>query len=94
MVTAAHRLEDLTPRFETSSHIGTVACARSLEDAFRIAVEKLVYWMADDYGFAEHEAVMLLGQVAEARCTQVVNPKYTYVAKIPKRYLRADDMTA
>jgi amidase len=54
---------------------------------------ELVYWMADDYGFAEYEAVMLLGQVAEARCTQVVNPKYTYVVKIPKRYLPADETT-
>ena len=31
--------------------------------------------------------VLLLGQVAEVRCTQVVNPKYTYIAKIAKRYL-------
>jgi hypothetical protein len=30
---------------------------------------------------------MLLGQVAEARCTQVVNPKYTYIVKVAKRYL-------
>ena len=75
------------PRFETVDHIGTVACARPLEDAFRTAVEELVYWMADDYGFSEPAAVLLLGQVAEARCTQVVNPKYTYVAKIAKRYL-------
>jgi len=61
--------------------------APETEDAFRLAVEELVYWMADDYGFEEHEAVLLLGQVAEARCTQLVNPKYTYVAKIAKRYL-------
>jgi amidase len=32
--------------------------------------------------------VLLLGQVAEARCTQLVNPKYTYVTKIAKRWLR------
>jgi amidase len=25
---------------------------------------------------------MLLGQIAEARCTQVVNPKYTYISRI------------
>jgi amidase len=77
------------PRFETASHIGTIACARPLEDAFRIAVEELVYWMVDSYGFNEHDAVLLLGQVAEARCTQVVNPKYTYVAKISKQYVGA-----
>lgn len=76
------------PRFETAEHLGTIACAKPLEDAFRLAVEELVYWMADDYGFEEHEAVLLLGQVAEARCTQLANPKYTYVAKIAKRYLQ------
>jgi hypothetical protein len=27
---------------------------------------------------------MLLGQIAEARCTQVVNPKYTYICKVNK----------
>ncbi len=43
--------------------------------------------MVADYGFTAADAVMLLGQVAEARCTQLVNPKYTYIAKIAKRYL-------
>ena len=28
---------------------------------------------------------MLLGQIAEARCTQVVNPKYTYICKVDKK---------
>jgi acetamidase/formamidase len=75
------------PRIETSEHIGAVACARPLEDAFRLSVEELVKWMADDYSFTEAEAVLLLGQVAEARCTQLANPKYTYVTKIAKRFL-------
>jgi acetamidase/formamidase len=75
------------PRFETDEHIGVLACARPLEDAFRLSVEELVYWMVDDYGLTTAKAVMLLGQVAEARCTQVVNPKYTYVTKVAKRYL-------
>jgi acetamidase/formamidase len=75
------------PRFETADHIGAVGCARPLEDAFRLSVEELIGWMAEDYGFTAPDALMLLGQVAEARCTQVVNPKYTYVTKIAKRYL-------
>ena len=75
------------PRIETEEHIGAVACARPLEDAFRLAVEELVGWMVADHGFEPHEAVLLLGQVAEARCTQLANPKYTYVAKVAKRYL-------
>ena len=84
----APRVEQMAwPRIETDDHIGAIASARPLEDAFRLAVEELVNWMVADYGFTVPDAVMLLGQVAEARCTQVVNPKYTYIAKIPKRYL-------
>ena len=77
------------PRFEDASHIGVLACARPLEDAFRLAVRELVAWMADDYGFTEPEALMLLGQVAEARATQIVNPKFTYLVKIDRRWLGA-----
>jgi acetamidase/formamidase len=75
------------PRIETPTHIGTLGCARPLEDAMRTAFEELVFWLADDHGIPEPEAYMLLGQVAEARCTQMVNPKYTYICKIAKSVL-------
>ena len=75
------------PRFETDEHIGVIACARPLEDAFRLSVEELVNWMVAEHGFSAPDAVLLLGQVAEARCTQLTNPKYTYVTKIAKRFL-------
>ena len=49
----------------------------------------LVAWMVASYGFAsEADALLLLGQVAEARATQIVNPKFTYLVKIAKRWLR------
>ena len=76
------------PRIETETHIATLGCARPLEDAMRIAFEQMVYWLADEHGFTEAEAYMFLGQVAEARCTQVVNPKYTYICKVAKQHLR------
>ena len=75
------------PRIETETHIATLGCARPLEDAMRIAFEEMVYWLADEHGFSEAEAYMFLGQVAEARCTQVVNPKYTYICKVAKSFL-------
>jgi acetamidase/formamidase len=75
------------PRFETEEHIGAIACAKPLEDAFRLSVEELIRWMVSDYGFTDGSALLLLGQVAEARCAQMVNPKYTYVTKIAKRFL-------
>ncbi len=76
------------PRLETDTHICALACARPLEDAFRLAVRELVAWMVAGYGFSEPSAMLLLGQVAEARATQIVNPKYTYIVKIAKRWLR------
>jgi len=75
------------PRIVDDTHILAVGCARPAEDAFRIAVEQLVYWMADRYGLEETEAFLLLGQVLEARATQFVDPLYTYVAKIKREYL-------
>lgn len=75
------------PRIETPTHIGTLGCARPLEDAMRIAFEEMVYWMEDEWKIPAAEGYMLLGQIAEARCTQVVNPKYTYICKVDKSLL-------
>jgi amidase len=75
------------PRIETATEIGVIACARPLEDAFRLAVRDLVEWMAADFDFTVESALMLLGQVAVARATQIVNPKFTYVVKIDKHWL-------
>ena len=75
------------PRIETPEHLVSIGCARPAEDAFRIAAQEMTAWLEEDYRFPPEEAVMLLGQILEARCTQFVNPKYSYVCKIPKRFL-------
>ena len=75
------------PRIETPTHIGTLGCARPLVDAMRIAFEEMINWMEDDWKIPAVEGYMLLGQIAEARCTQVVNPKYTYICKVNKALL-------
>jgi acetamidase/formamidase len=75
------------PRIETPTHICTIGCARPLDDALRISFEEMVYWMEESFKIPGPEAYMLLGQIAEARCTQMVNPKYTYICKVAKKYL-------
>lgn len=75
------------PRIENSTHIIAIGMAKPAEDAFRLALENLILWMEEDYGFARSDAFLLLGQVMESRCTQFVNPTYSYVAKIEKKYL-------
>jgi len=75
------------PRITNETHIMVAAQARPAEDAFRIAMEEMVIWLEDDYGFSRGEAYLFLGQVLEARCTQYVNPTFTYLAKVDRRYL-------
>lgn len=75
------------PRIESADYLMTVGCARPAEDAFRIAVQELVYWLCDDYGLEEGDAVLWLSQLLEARATQFVDPEYTYIAKVRKEFL-------
>jgi len=75
------------PRIINDSHIMTVAMARPAEDAFRHALEAMVLWLEEEHGFGRGEAYLFLGQVLEARCTQFVNPTFTYVAKVARRFL-------
>ena len=75
------------PRITNATHIMTTAMARPAEDAFRTALEEMVLWLEDDYGFTKGEGYLFLGQVLEARCTQFVNPTFSYVAKVDRKYL-------
>ncbi len=75
------------PRLENATHIMTVACARPAEDAFRAALEAMILWLEEGYGFDRGEAYLFLGQVLEARVTAFVNPTFSYIAKVPKQYL-------
>jgi acetamidase/formamidase len=76
------------PRVENATHIGVAAMARPCEDAFRHALEGLILWLEEEHGFSRGDAYLWLGQVLEARCTQFVNPTFTYLAKVAKQYLR------
>ncbi len=73
------------PRIENATHRMVTAQARPAEDAFRLALEALIGWLEAD-GMERGEAYLWLGQVLEARCTQFVNPTFTYLAKIRKEH--------
>ena len=75
-------------RIEDAEHLAAAACGEGTDASFHAAVRELIGWMAEDYGFDEAEAYMLLAQTMEARETQFVNPTRTYVAKVPKWALR------
>ncbi len=75
------------PRITNATHIMTTGIAKPAEDAFRIALSEMILWLEDEYAFSRGEAYLFLGQVLEARCTQFVNPTFSYVAKVDRKYL-------
>lgn len=60
---------------------------RHMEDVARVAYRELVRWMAQDYGYTELDAYMLLTQVGRVRLGNMVDPKYTLGASISKSLL-------
>jgi acetamidase/formamidase len=75
------------PRFEDDEHIMVAGSTRPVIDAFRSAQVELINWLVEDYGFDRWDALQLVSQVGVTRIGNVVDPKYTVVAKFPKRYL-------
>jgi acetamidase/formamidase len=75
------------PRIETDDWIATTGFARPAEAAFSAALGDLIHWMVDEFGFKPAEAHMLLAQVLQARVTQFVNPLFTCVCRVQRRYL-------
>jgi acetamidase/formamidase len=78
------------PRLENDEAIMVVGAARPLEDAVRIAHTQLVRWVMES-GLSLTDSYQLVSQAATARIGNVVNPNYTVVAKIAKRFLPPHD---
>ncbi|QGJ71403.1 Glycerol-3-phosphate acyltransferase PlsX [Planctomycetales bacterium 10988] len=75
------------PRIETEEHLMVVGSARPLEDAARIAWKSLIDWLKEDFDFDPLEAYQLLGLAGEMRLGNMVDPNYSMVAKLAKRWL-------
>jgi acetamidase/formamidase len=75
------------PRLESDDFLMTTGSARPLEDAFRIAHTEMIAWLGEEFGFSSLDAYQLLTQVAESPVANVVDPNYTFLAKVAKRWL-------
>ncbi|TWU30256.1 acetamidase/formamidase family protein [Bythopirellula polymerisocia] len=75
------------PRIETADYLMAIGSARPLEDAARIAWKELITWLAEDFAFDTLEAYQLLGLAGQMRLGNMVDPNYSMVAKISKRWL-------
>jgi amidase len=75
------------PRIESTTELMTVGSARPMEDAARIAWTELIGWLVADYGFDRLEAYQLLTHAGRMRIGNMVDPQYSLVAKLDKRFL-------
>ncbi|MFZ0996521.1 MAG: acetamidase/formamidase family protein [Candidatus Dormiibacterota bacterium] len=78
------------PRLESDEAIMVAGSCRPLEDAFRISHAQVVRWVAAALGLSLMDAYQLVSQAARSRIANVVDPNYTIVAKVPKRFLPSD----
>lgn len=76
------------PRLENADYIMALGSSRALNEALQHATTELMRWLTESYGFDERGASLLLGQGMEYEISNVVDPEFTIVAKIRKRYLR------
>jgi acetamidase/formamidase len=65
----------------------TVGSVRPLSDALRIAAVEMVEWLVAEYGFEKWDAYQAVSQLAVMRVANMVDPNYSVVVKLPKRYL-------
>ncbi len=75
------------PRIENDDFIMTVGSVRPLSDALRIAAVEMVEWIAADYKLDKWDAFQYVSQLAQLRVANMVDPNYSVVVKIPKKYL-------
>lgn len=75
------------PRIESDHEIMTVGSARPLEDAARIACTQLIRWMTEEYHWDPMEAYQMLSLCGKMRVGNIVDPLYSMVAKLDKKYL-------
>ena len=75
------------PRIESDAYVMTTGSARPLEDAFRIAHQQMVLWVAELTGQSVIDSYQLVSQAALTPIANVVDTNYTVVCKVPKAVL-------
>ena len=78
------------PRLENDEEIMVAGSARPLEDAVRIAHTQLIRWVMES-GLSLTDSYQLVSQAATTRIGNVVDPNYTVVARVAKRFLPPHD---
>jgi acetamidase/formamidase len=76
------------PRLENANYIMAMGVAGSVADSIQVATSELANWLKRDYNLSDSEVALLLGAVAQYDVTELVDPQYNVVAKVPKSALK------
>jgi amidase len=76
------------PRLENADYIMAMGVAGSVPDSIQVATTQLVEWLKRDYKLSDSEVAVLLGAALRYDITEMVDPKFNVVAKVPKSVLK------
>ncbi len=76
------------PRLEDADYLMAMGVAGSIADSIQVATTQLVEWLKREYKLSDSEAAVLLGAVLKYDITEMVDPQFNVVAKVPKSALK------
>lgn len=74
-------------REEDSNYLISFGVAGSLQEALKVSTAQLATWIKHDYGLSDSEVALFLGAVMRYEVTELVDPEFDVVAKVPKSAL-------
>jgi acetamidase/formamidase len=76
------------PRLENADYLMAMGVAGSIADSIQVATTQLVEWLKREYKLNDSETAVLLGAVLKYDITEMVDPQFNVVAKVPKSALK------
>jgi amidase len=74
-------------REEDNDFIISFGVAGSLQEALKVSTAQLATWIKHDYGLSDSEVALFLGAEMQYNVTELVDPEFDVVAKVPKSAL-------
>ena len=76
------------PRLENADYLMAMGIAGSIPDSIQVATTQLVEWLKRDYKLNDNEVAVFLGAVLKYDITEMVDPQFNVVAKVPRSALQ------
>lgn len=76
------------PSLENSTHVMTIASAKTLEEASKMALSDMLNLLTEQTALTREEAYALLGAIADIKIANIVDPDVTVRVAIPKHVFR------